>query len=493
MKKIIGSFIAAAAIWAGTTAFVGTQMESGIQEQVKNSNQLYANSGIKYKINSYEKNFLESTAKVEVEFLDPAVLELIKDTIKLPLVVEYKIEHGPLFFTNGLGFGAARTHQEIPVSSLLTKEAKTEFLDLIKEDVIITSDMIISFFKNASYTASSNQIKINEDGKSLLVTPLEINGDIHLETFQGENHINIDSVEFKEEQSQNGLQLNNLTINIGIDDFIEKTLMIGGIDLSIENLIIKDDSNPQLENIDIATDLHILTTKNSATSLSTLFKGNVDFKNTKLPAELPNLKSIHATMDMKEVGIEGMLTFQKATQEMQESQSKLITKMQSNPGEDEMQKIFEEFGVLQETMMSKIVHALNTLLIKDKTSISYALEMETRDSKKSNAKVEVGYTGDMKFQGSIEEIAMKAQQQALDMISLNVDLTLDSDHLKNIPDADILMQQVQMGVAQGFVKEVNGKFVLNGYYKNQELMVNDNNLTANVLPLLMMATQGGGF
>ena len=50
-----------------------------------------------------------------------------------------------------------------------------------------------------------------------------------------------------------------------------------------------------------------------------------------------------------------------------------------------------------------------------------------------------------------------------------------------------------MAVAQGFIKEVNGKYILNGHYKNQELIVNDNNLTATVLPLLMMATQGGGF
>jgi len=79
------------------------------------------------------------------------------------------------------------------------------------------------------------------------------------------------------------------------------------------------------------------------------------------------------------------------------------------------------------------------------------------------------------------------------MISLNVDLGLDAEHLKGLPNAETLTQQIQMAVAQGFVKEENGKFILNGYYKNQELMVNDNNLTATVLPFLMMATKGGGF
>jgi len=50
----------------------------------------------------------------------------------------------------------------------------------------------------------------------------------------------------------------------------------------------------------------------------------------------------------------------------------------------------------------------------------------------------------------------------------------------------MLKQQLQMGVAQGFIKENNDSYALNGYYKNKELIVNDNNLTSTILPLLMM-------
>ena len=493
MKKIVTSIIAAAALWAGTTAFVGNQMKENLQDQIDNSNKLYASNGIAYKMNSYEKSFLNSQAEIEVNFTDPAVLELIGDSIKLPMVIKYDIEHGPLFFKNGLGFGAARTHQEIPVSSLLTKEAKEAFLALIKDDILITSDMEISFRKNASYTVSTNEVNINDDGKSFQMTPLTIKGNHNLETYKGDAKLNIASLKFQEEGTQNGLTVQDLDLNIDMDEFIEKALMLGTIDLSIKNLTIKDESDPQLENVNISTNLHIVTKKDSDTTISTELDGDIDFKDTKLPKELPNLKNIHLKMNMEHIGIKGMLQFQKASKEMQEAQSQIFTKMQTNPGEEEMQKIFEEFGTLQQNMMGKIVHSLNTLLVKDKSLISYGLALETKDNKKSNANVKIGYTGDIKFDGSIEDIAMKVQQQALNLVNLDVNIGLDAEHVKSLPNADTLKMQIQMGVSQGFVKEENGKYILNGYYKNQELMVNDNNLTATVLPFLIMATQGGGF
>jgi len=492
MKKIVSSIIAAAAIWAGTTAYVGSQMKSSIQTQIDNSNKLYASSGIKYKINNYEKSFLESTAEIEINITDPSVLELIKETIKLPIVMNYNIEHGPLFFKNGLGFGAAKTHQNIPISSLLTPEAKEEFLALVKDDIMIKSNMDISFTKNASYTLSTDEVKITDDGKNIYMAPLLMKGNHNLETYQGDAKLNIASLKFQEENSQNGLTLKDLAIDIKIDELLEKMLMLGTIDISIANLIIKDDSNPQLENIDIATNMNIVTKKDSQTTIATKFDGAIDFKDTKLPAELPNLKNVHFTMDMKKLGLKGWMELQEISQEMQKKQSELLSKMQSNSNPEDMQKVMEEFGTMQKDMLGKMVYSLNNLLVKDETSIGYGINIETKDSKKSNALIEVGYTGDIEFKGSLEEIAMKAQQQVLDMISLNVDLGLDAEHFKSLPNAQELQAQIQMAIAQGFVKEENGKYILNGYYKNQELIVNDNNLTATVLPFLMMATQGGG-
>ena len=154
-----------------------------------------------------------------------------------------------------------------------------------------------------------------------------------------------------------------------------------------------------------------------------------------------------------------------------------------------MELLFSQLSKLQEEMLEQIIYSFNELLIKDKTELTYELEVETKNKKRSQTMVQVGYTGDIKFKGNIEEISKKVQKEIFNLISLNLNISLNKSHLKLLPNNQILQQQIKMGLLQGFVKENNNSYELNGYYKNRELMINDNNLTSTLLPFLMMATQ----
>ncbi|MBU1667239.1 YdgA family protein [bacterium] len=489
MKKIFGSLIAVVAIWVGSTALIGSQTEQELQNYIEKTNRLYASNGLQFKLTDYQKSFLNSTAQVSIDITDPSLVELLSESYDLPFKIDYNIEHGPLFFQNGLGLGLSKVHHEVALSSLFKGKDKKEFLDLLKEDVTIKSEIIISFLKNANYLMSSDPIQIKEGEDHVEIAPLSLTGSTNLDTFKGKGSLSIPHLLFKKEGTENQLKVDNLVMDIEINEFIDNALMLGTFDLAIGNLLIKDDSDPELKNINLKSTLHMVTTKDSEKSINTQLEGDIDFLDTQLPADFPNLKTIHAKLGAAYIGIDGMIKFQKATQEMQKAQTELITKMQNHP--EEIERIFEEFGQLQENMMGKIVQALNTLLIKDKTLLNYAFDAQTKDNKTSSASAEVGYTGDMKFDGNLKEIALKAQRELLTMIQLHLNINVDAQHIKALPDAETLTQQIQMAVVQGFVKEENGKYILNGSYKNQELMVNDNNLTASVLPLLMMATQGG--
>lgn len=489
MRKILGSVIAAVALWAGSTAYIGSQTEQELQNYITKSNALYASNGLQFKLNNYQQSFLNSTAQIEIDVTEPTLVELLSQSYELPFKIDYKIEHGPLFFQNGLGVGFSKIHHEVALSSLFKGEEKKAFLELIKGDVNITSEMIISLLKNANYTITSDTIKIKDEENQLEIAPLSITGTSNLETLKGNGSLKIPYLILKKEGTENQLKLNKLVMNIKIDEFIKERLILGAFDLKIDNLIIKDDSNPELSNINLATDLHMVMKKESESTLSTQIEGTIDFLDTKLPDNLPNLKALHAKIGASYLGIEGMMQFEKATQEMQEAQTQLITKMQEKP--EEIEKIIEEFGSIQESMMEKVVQTLNALLIKDKTSLNYALEVETKDNKKSYASADIGYTGDIKFEGKLQDLALKVEQELLKMLSLNVKIDLDIEQIKAFPDSQMQIEQLKMGVTQGFIKEENGRFLLNGSYKNQELMVNDNNLTDTVLPLIIMATQGG--
>jgi len=491
MKKILGSLVVAVALWAGTTAFIGTQIEKNLQQQINHTNNLYTEYGIQYKLNNYKKSFFTSKAEVEIKITDPMMLELLKESVKLPIILDYEVEHGPIFLKNGLSLGAVQIHKELALSSLLKDEAKKEFLTLLKDDIKITNDISISFNKNASYNIVSDAIKVDKDGQSFTMSPLSIKGNSNIETFKGDTHLNIPSLTFTENKTQNGIKIENLLMNINIEEFIENALMLGTIDVTADKLMIKDDENPPLSQVDIALKLQMKNEKDTPTSINSIMEGDIDFKDTKLPASFPQLKNLHAKVDVKSLGIKGMIEFQQASKEMQEAQKELFSNMGNKSSSKDFEAKFTAFQKIQEKMVDKIIHALNSLLIKDKSTISYAINIQTKDNKESKVSTDVHYIGDIEFKGKMEEVAMKVQEQALDLVNLNVNLTLNKEHVKSFPDAEKLNQQIQMGVKQGFVKETNENYLLNGYYKNRELIVNDNNLTSIILPFLMMATQAG--
>jgi hypothetical protein len=491
MKKILTLAIITLALWATSTFFIGNQTKEALENYINKSNKLYATSGIELKLLDYNKSFLNSDAKVELSIIDPAILKLLGNSYTFPLKMDYKIEHGPLFFKNGFGFGLAKIKHHLLLSSIFKEDARKEFLKLVKEDVNLKTDVIISFSKEANYKMLSDEVKLNLENKTFTMTPLSLTGKSNLESFKGTAFMQVHHIEIKEEKSTNGIQIKKFTLDMDMKEFLENSLVFGDFGLSIENLIIKDDGNPELANIDISLQGKMRNERTSETLMNSIFEGDVDFKDTLLPNELKPLQKVYLKMNLDNLGIQGMLEFQKSAQTMQEEQSKLIAKIQEGSQKDR-EALFSQFGKIQEKMMNQIIHSLNSLLIKDKTTITYAFDVETKDKHKSQTMAKIGYTGDMKFEGTMEELSQKVQKQILSLISVNLDVNLNKNHLKLLPNAQSFQPQIQMGVMQGFIKDNNSSYSINATYKNKELMVNDNNLTATILPFLMMATQAGG-
>jgi len=487
MKKILTISIIALSVWVISTFIIGNQTEEHLKSYIAKSNKLYQNNGISLKLLDYNKSFLTSIAQVEVNVKDPKVLKNLQSTYKLPFVLDYSIEHGPLFFKNGFGIGLSKIEHTVNLSSLLQDETKQNFLTSIGKDILIESNILISFLKEAHYNIWSEEIKFNKNGKAFHMTALKIVGTSNLETLKGSGEIKVEDITLTEENSSNGIEIKNLLLNLSIDEVVDSSFVFGDFGLAVDNFIVKDDSSLKYKKIDVAFKGKINNVRNDKTTMNSLFEGDIDFKNTLLPNEFKTLKTLYLKMNLKDLGIKGMLDFQKSAQNMQEKQTKLLTELQSGKSEN-MALLFTQLSKLQEEMSQQLIHALNDLLIKNKTNAMCQIEVETKDNKRSQSMIQVGYTGDIKFIGTTSEIRQEIQKKILELISLNMDIELNKAHLKIIPNNQQLQQQIQMGVLQGFVKENNESFSLNGSYKNRELIINDNNLTSIILPFLMMAT-----
>ena len=332
----------------------------------------------------------------------------------------------------------------------------------------------------------SDDVTVKKDKKTFYMSPFIVEGTSDIESFKGDGTIKIAKLELKEDNSNNGLELTNLLVDMKIDEIFNESLLFGDFKFSVDKVIVKDEMNQNFKEINIALDGTMSNKRVSKDTMNSYFTGAINLANTQLPKEFKELESVNISMKMKELGIEGMSEFQQVAQDMQKEQSNLIQKLQTQKPE-EMEATFKELGDLEEKVVTKLIYTLNKLLVKDKTTISYGVNINTKDKQSSQAFLEVGYAGDIEFKGKIEELIRKMKAQLFSLINLKVNISLNKKHLPLLP-IPMLKQQIQMGVAQGFVKENNSSYILDGYYKNRELMVNDNNLTSTVLPLLMMLT-----
>jgi len=78
MKKFLLIITSTIAFWAFLTFVIGNQTQEKLQNYINKSNKLYANNGIQLKLTDYKKSFFNSTAQIEINFLDPTIIKLLE-------------------------------------------------------------------------------------------------------------------------------------------------------------------------------------------------------------------------------------------------------------------------------------------------------------------------------------------------------------------------------------------------------------------------------
>ena len=484
MKKFLTIITTTITVWAILTYIISNQTQKEFQNYIDKSKNLYASNGLKLTLSNYQQSFLLSKATVEIDFIEPEIAQELKKEYILPIKIKYDIEHGPIFFKDKFGVGLSKMSNRMFISSLLQPKAKEEFLEFVKDDINLKTDMVVSFSKKLEYRVESDEVNINRDKRDFYMTPLTFMGKTHIETLEGDGKLLVSNIKLKEESSDNGVEVKNLAIDIKLDEFIEDNIVFGDFKFSIEDLLIKDSQNSNIETINIAINGAIENQRESQTTMNSNFKGYIDFKDTKLPSEFKELQNINLAMNISNIGIKGISEFQQIVKMAKEEQETLLEQLPITTSEN-IEPIFIKFHEIEDEMISNLIESLNSLLIKNKTAIKYTLNIDTKDKESTKALVEVGYTGDIEFKGRVEDIITKIQSKLLSIIRLNMDIELNKKHLALIP-VPMLEQQIQMGVTQGFIKDNNSSYSLNGYYRDKELMINDNNLTSTILPLIMI-------
>jgi hypothetical protein len=480
MKKILGGILLIIVLWATTTAVIGIKTEKEIEKIVEKTNKIYAEQGIKINLEKYQNSFFSAVATVKIDMLDSELKKSISKEYGLlfPIKTEYQIEHGPLFFKNGIALGLSRIYQDMEVSSLFNQEVKERFT---KKSMMV-SKTVVSFSQIASYHLLGERIEIQEGAKKLDIAPFEIRGESSLEDFTGEMQMVMPLLSFAEGDRK--VTIESMLLDINMDKMVSNSLAMGQIDLSMKRFYLADKENGA---IDVIPTLHILSQKDGEKTFGSIMELNMDFNNTTTQPSLSDIEKLNLMVKVDGVGIKGMQEYQEAMKKVQEKQAKVMMELQTNPNNKE--ENYQKLVALQEEMGTHLLDALKDMLFKDKTSITYRFKSQTKDKKESHGDILLGYTGDIDFSKTAQEIRQRVNADMFSLFKLEVDIAIAESHLQTLPDGDELLKQLQAPMSQTMVNHRNNYYTIKGYLKNQELVLNDENLTHTVLPLLKMLTQ----
>ena len=468
--KIIVGLVLASLLWLGTTAYISSNTKSYLTSYILKSNNLYQAKGMQMAVEDFEKGFFSSTAKIKIDFTEPKLRELLFETIKLPIEVDYKIENGPIFFKEGLGFGSSRISSHVNLSEYFVD--KEVFQKIFKEDIQLTSSTSVGFSNNASFVAKTNKIIANIDGDEVYISPLNIEGEMNLKTFQGQMKFLVDSV--LTENKKELFHLKNISLEADISKFYDNGFYLGDFVFSLDSIDMKKEHLPfELKGAKVALEINIDENKDETIDMN--FKVHANVGDSKLPMEYASLDALEFTYALKGTKLEGILAFQDFTKKIQAKEQKLMARLQSpSTGELDME-VLAELEKLQVKTTEDLMVLLAGLLKKDSSNFDAEIRMIDKKAKSSHLKMNIGYVGDQVLPTEAKALGELFKKELFNLITVNFDVNLEKAYIDNLTPEfqQALAGQLQMGVMFGIVKESNSSFSFDvNYAKDKRLMIN---------------------
>jgi len=417
-------------------------------------------------LKSFDKGYFSSTAKLSLDFSEPGVKEEISKILKLPLTLDYSIENGPLFFKDGISFGASKISSNINFSKLFVDENGLK--EIIKEDLIVQSSVRVDFMNNATYKGETNRLVADVDNDIFTISPLKLNGEMDLETFVGEFRLLSEKV--TGELANGGkVKLENIILNGDITKFFENGFYLGKFDFAADKLNIDNPNLPQkVKNAKVYMSMNIDQDSSDTVNLDTDMR--LDLGETEIPEAFNFGNKFTFNYGIDGMRLEAVLAFQDEMKKIEEEKTSILQKLTSATTAEEQAVALENLQNMQGTLEGKVKLLLSNFLVKDKTKLSVAASIVDNRDSKSHASLDMKYIGDAQLPKTLEELQAKFKKEILNWITLNVDMILQKSLVEKLP-RDV-QSQLSMAMMTGVVKDNNSTLEFNAIYVPKKLTIN---------------------
>jgi len=484
MKKLALFFVILGALWAGSTAYISHQTPSALEAYLVKINKVYEIYGMKIKLIDYQKGFLASSAKVELSMTNSALAEQVKEVLNLPMQTVYKIAHGPIFLKNGFGVGISKISNELNYTEMFAEKIIKSF----KNDLILKGEMTIPFFQDAYYTASTNALDIETDKQvKIHIEPLQMQGTMNIETWKSKATAYLSQIKIEKAQSPM-IKLEDIVMNFDLKKFFDNGFYLMDMDSQIKKInMSSDNASFQLKNAMASLDMVI--DQNIDESISVKFNIGIDLKESKLPARMPQIKKAKLGINIGGMEMEGLMKTQNLGQKIQAVEAKqksIFKRIKTAQTTEERRTAIKDLQAIQNELIHTMAEVYAGILIKNKTTLSYSIDVTEQNNKQSKVSITTTYVGD-DLPSTGEAIVNKFKKEIFDLLTLKVDIQLEESLLTEISRSE--KKKLKMMIQQGFVKQDNGRYILDAQYKSQTLTINDKDFSQILKPIMQQLNQ----
>lgn len=493
MKKIIAIVGIIVLGWLGTTAYISSTFKGEMDQYVQRVNTLYASQGIHYKT-EVKSSFFTSDVKLEIDFdkerLGKAITDVYAEFVALPMKVEYKVEHGPIFYRNGFGIGFAKFKAQMKASEMLAGEFKENLLKTIPEDITLYLTEVLCFDKKLKMKMHSNAITLTEEGEKVEIEPLVGSGVIDTDTLLGSIDVTFPKISVE----GNGVAgtITDTSLHVDMKDILDGKYLLSEGTLKVAKVRIEEENLSKPVEMDFTINFKSEREEGDYLTVAIDMLLNQEGLEQFDPTVQEIASQVKFSLELNGFSVEALKKLETVNQKQVEMTDSLYA-MMNETNASKIEAAQKSVEAAQEAYMSTLVDAMSALLVKDRTKVSAGVELMTADNAKSSVSFSAGYVGEA-LQGSLEEIVAYLQTKPLEYLTLNVDLDFNEKHLALNPSPQE-QQQAKMGfdmaVMQGFMNLENGVYTTKMEYKPKVLKINGQDKTQEILPMLEMSMGQG--
>ena len=398
---------------------------------------------------------------------------LYKDIFNSKAKIHISVDEGPLITTPSFGFGKAGLKANGAIADIFNQEISTNIKKTFKDGIKYDLTGKVSFGDELKEHIAIEPLSIVDKDTKIDMSKTLINLTANLDKMISSYNVELKSLKITPPQKQGkGVSLKDIYLDYK------------GTEAPIDGFMIFGDSKVQIGNVNMNLksprgDVKFNGKMDISGSVKRVNKELLDFSmkegfstNDKDTIALTKgVKAQSFDLELKNLGIKGMVDFMKLTKEQQDLSAKMLEASKKNDDVALQKAIIE----LQD-FNNKLVPVINELIKKDKTKI--VTDLELTSDKTSFVKLNLTYEGEP-LQGNINSAFITLAAQGLNLFNGDINIKLDGNLANSLyPMSALVLVMLQ---SKGFATMKNGVYELHAKLKDGKVLINGKSYTLQEL------------